>query len=294
MTSYPQYIHPLPVDVRVKPPSHDFQDPSSHSWPGRHFVTHIDLDFTIDFTAKLIHGIANIHFELLSGSTTLTLDVRGITIKSIIYGKDRHLPYTIDHLDSSIGAALNISLPSNIGILDIPFHTITIAYTTPGNGDGHPAGGALDWLSPEQTSSGEPFAFTQCQSIHARSIIPCQDTSTVKSTYNALGRVAPPFDHLTLVMSAQHVSSKETKNGVSFSCGVPIPSYLIAFACGKLEYRNLSKRCAVWAEPSIIDKAESEFSETDSMLESAENIAGPYVWGRYDLIVLPGSFPYGG
>lgn len=30
------------------------------------------------------------------------------------------------------------------------------------------------------------------------------------------------------------------------------------------------------------------------MLQAAEKLLGPYVWGRYDLLVLPPSFPYGG
>jgi leukotriene-A4 hydrolase len=37
-----------------------------------------------------------------------------------------------------------------------------------------------------------------------------------------------------------------------------------------------------------------EFSETEEFLKIAESICGPYVWGRYDILLLPPSFPYGG
>lgn len=35
-------------------------------------------------------------------------------------------------------------------------------------------------------------------------------------------------------------------------------------------------------------------SQTEDMLQAAEAIVGPYLWGVYDLLVLPPSFPYGG
>lgn len=293
MSSFPDYIPPS-SPLKVKPPLLDYQDPSSHSYPGQYFTDHIHLDFTIDFTKKLLDAKATYTVRLVGGMKHLVLDIRGITIKSVTTGaNDTPLKYSITNTDSFVGFALRIEL-GNIVHRDIETFQISITYTTPGNGDGHGAGGALDWLNGEQTASNEVFAFTQCQAIHARSILPCQDTPTVKSTYTALVKVAAPYEHLTVVMSAQRVPLLEGETGARFKCDVPVPSYLIAFACGLLEYKRLSHRSVVWAEPSVVEDAEWEFKEVEEMLTTAEDISGPYVWGRYDLLVLPGSFPYGG
>jgi leukotriene-A4 hydrolase len=74
----------------------------------------------------------------------------------------------------------------------------------------------------------------------------------------------------------------------------PIPSYLIALAVGELEFRPLGKRTGVWAEPSVVQAAAHEFADVEKMVESAEKQFGPYRWGRYDILVLPPSFPFGG
>lgn len=63
---------------------------------------------------------------------------------------------------------------------------------------------------------------------------------------------------------------------------------------GHLESRDIGPRSRVWAEPSVIAAAAEEFSETEDYLRNAEELLTPYEWGRYDLLVLPGSFPYGG
>ena len=74
----------------------------------------------------------------------------------------------------------------------------------------------------------------------------------------------------------------------------PIPSYLLAIAVGDLEFRPFDTRSGVYAEPAMIDAAAREFSDTPKMIEAAEALYGPYRWGRYDMLVLPPSFPYGG
>ncbi|XP_064899430.1 leukotriene A-4 hydrolase isoform X2 [Columba livia] len=79
-----------------------------------------------------------------------------------------------------------------------------------------------------------------------------------------------------------------------FSQNVPIPCYLIALVVGALESRKIGPRTLVWAEKELVDKSAYEFAEAEAMLKVAEDLAGPYVWGQYDLLVLPPSFPYGG
>jgi aminopeptidase N len=58
--------------------------------------------------------------------------------------------------------------------------------------------------------------------------------------------------------------------------------------------RQLSTRSDVWAEPPVVDAAQNEFDDTERMIAATEGIYGPYRWLRYDILVLPPSFPFGG
>ena len=142
-----------------------------------------------------------------------------------------------------------------------------------------------------------PYLFTQCQAIHARSLVPCQDCPGVKMTYTA--KVTVPA-WATCVMSAVRVNENETKpvddkKSFEWKQSVPISSYLLAIAVGDLKRMDISKRCAIWSEPALVNAAAHEFAQTEDFLTAAEKIAGlPYCWGRYDLLCLPPSFPYGG
>lgn len=179
-----------------------------------------------------------------------------------------------------IGSKLTIDLPTKTdGEIVLVIH-----YKTASTASG------LQWLSAKQTSGKKhPFVFSQCQAIHARSIVPCQDTPSVKFTYNAIVRHSP---ELTALMSAIRLSNE---TGVTrFEQIVPIPSYLLAIAVGDLYSKRVGKRSHVWAEKSVVDEAAEEFSDTEAFIETAEAICGPYLWKVYDLLVMPKSFPFGG
>lgn len=184
----------------------------------------------------------------------------------------------------SLGTPLRIALPEPLtkGARAVA----AVEYST------SPGAMALQWLVPSQTAGGKlPYLFTQCQAIHARSMVPCQDTPGAKITYAARVRVP---EGMTALMSALAAPGDGAEAGVfAFEQRVPIPSYLLALAVGELESRELGPVSRVWSEPSMVEAGAYEFAETDAFLQAAIDVAGPYVWGRYDLLLLPPSFPYG-
>jgi leukotriene-A4 hydrolase len=253
-------------------------DQHSHSQPHRVRVTHVALDLAIDMDAKTISATATLSLARADRSAPLALDATGLAIESV-KGKDGGARrFELGPAEKDLGSALTIELaPAD--------DRVEIAYRTTDRSD------ALQWLAPEQTADRKkPFLFTQGQSIFTRTWIPLQDSPGVRITYEA--RVKAPKG-LTVVMSA-HQLGQDADGAFRFRMPHPIPSYLIALACGAIEFRPISERCGIWAEPSVVDVARAEFEDTESMVKAAEKLFGPYRWGRYDLIVLPPSFPFGG
>lgn len=125
-------------------------------------------------------------------------------------------------------------------------------------------------------------------------MLPCQDTPGVKSTYSA--RLTVSGD-LTALMSAISTGASELEDGkkvFEFEQKVAVPSYLIALVVGNLKGVEVGPRSTVWSEPEMVEAAAYEFSQTEEFIVAAESIVGPYVWGKYDILCLPPSFPYGG
>ncbi len=257
------------------------KDRQSHAEPERVRVTHVSLDLSIDMLKKVVSGTARLSLARADRGAPLVLDVQGLAIESV-KGEDRpegtDRRFDIGPEDKNLGSALTIALAPGD-------ESVTIAYHTGERAD------ALQWLAPSQTAGKrEPFLFTQGQSIFTRTWIPLQDSPGVRVTYDA--RVRAP-EGLTVVMSAEQLG-KQSDGAFHFRLTHPIPSYLIALACGELAFRPVSQRCGIWAEPSVVDGARAEFEDTETMVRAAEELFGPYRWGRYDLIVLPPAFPFGG
>jgi leukotriene A-4 hydrolase/aminopeptidase len=261
------------------------KDVHSYSNPQEVRVRQLDLDLVVDFKAKVLRGEAILGFERLSGGSRapLILDTRALNISKVEASADGktfvETQFALGPSDTVLGAPLTIQLPAGAD-------RVRIYYTT------SPGASGLQWLEPPQTAGKRyPFIFTQSEAIHARSWIPLQDTPHVRVTYTA--RVRTPRE-LLAVMSAENDSRTPRDGDYSFRMTQPIPSYLIALAVGDLRFRSLGRRTGVYAEPSVIARAASEFSDTEKMVEATEKLYGPYRWGRYDLLVLPPSFPYGG
>ncbi len=246
-------------------------------------VTHVDLNLDVNFDAKVLDGIATIDFERVkSDADTLVLDTKDLLIKSVrIFSggiAEGVTDYTMDAADKVLGEALRIPLTDKTD-------QVLISYRTSPSAEG------LQWLSPEQTAGKKhPFLFSQAQALNARTMAPLQDTPAVRMTYSATLRVP---DGLLPLMSASQ-GAKDANGEYRFEMPQPIPSYLLAIAVGDIKFKPINDHIGVYAEEYILDAAAEEFSETPQMEEANTKLYGPYLWGRYDLIVLPPSFPYGG
>jgi leukotriene-A4 hydrolase len=271
------------VHAADQPVAGERSDVHSYANPHQIRVRHVVLDLTVDFAAKQLRGSATLTIERQPGcppGAPLVLDTRALTIETVTAGaadgEPAEVKFAVGPNDKILGAPLTIEVPEKAT-------RVRIAYRT------SPDASALQWLDPAQTAGGrQPFLFSQSEAIHARSWIPLQDSPAVRVTYEARIRVEPP---LTAVMSAERNGPAESP---AFVMPKPIPSYLIALAVGDLAFRALGSRAGVYAEPPVLDSAANEFAETETMIAAVERRFGPYRWGRYDLLILPPSFPYGG
>ena len=246
-------------------------------------VTHLDLNLDVNFDAKVLDGIATIDFERVkSDADMLVLDTKDLLIKSVRIFADGNpegvTDYSMDEADKVLGEALRIPLTDKTD-------QVLISYRTSPKAEG------LQWLSPEQTAGKKhPYLFSQAQALNARTMAPLQDTPAVRMTYSATLRVP---DGLLPLMSASQ-GAKDENGEYRFEMPQPIPSYLLAIAVGDVKFKAINDHIGVYAEEYILDAAAEEFSETPQMEEANTKLYGPYRWGRYDLIVLPPSFPFGG
>ncbi len=245
-------------------------------------ITHLDLNLDVNFDDKILDGLATIDFERIDPSvTSLVLDTKDLNIRSVkTYAGSTELSetYALGDPDPMMGTKLSIPLSADAT-------QVKISYTTSPTAEG------LQWLSPTQTAGKDyPYLFSQAQAINARTIAPLQDTPAVRLTYSATLRVPDP---LLPLMSAEQ-GSKDENGEYHFSMPQPIPSYLVAIAVGDIKFKAINDHIGVYAEEYIQDASAEEFSETPLMEEANTKLYGPYRWGRYDLIVLPPSFPFGG
>jgi leukotriene-A4 hydrolase len=263
------------------PPTAFTADPHSFSKPGDVRVEHVALDLHVDFGAKRLSGTATLHIKRVQPSaTTLTLDTQSLTIRGITLEPGSvEAKYTLAAEDPILGQALTIALGDDTS-------DVVIAYAT------SPTAKALQWLEPAMTAGKQhPFLLSQSEAILARSWVPLQDSPQVRFTYDATLHV--PKELLAL-MSAENPQQKTSDGVYHFHMPQPVPSYLMAIAVGDLAFERYDDRSGIYAEPSVLKAGAFEFSETPKMIAAAEKLYGPYRWGRYDLLVLPPSFPYGG
>lgn len=258
-------------------------DPHSYANIEDFRTRELALDLDVDFGRRVLSGMAELKLQRLRrDAATLVLDTRDLDIHAVEAGHGKRLSkaaFMLAPRDAVLGSALSITMPSGAD-------RVRIHYAT------RPAASGLQWLTPMQTAGKrQPFLFSQSEAIHARSWIPLQDTPQVRQTYRA--HITTP-KALRAVMSADNDAGAAKTGDYRFTMPQRIPSYLIALAVGDLDFRPTGPRTGVYADPTIVDAAAREFADTEKMLVRCEALFGPYRWGRYDLLILPPSFPFGG
>ncbi|RKP23183.1 leukotriene A4 hydrolase [Syncephalis pseudoplumigaleata] len=265
-------------------------DPNSFANLDQLHTQHVHLDLAVDFQRRELAGKARVRLVAVASDVTkAVLDTRALHIDDVqLAGHSAPVEYALKDAHPIYGSALCVTLPRAYAAGETL--ELVVSYKTTKES------GALQWLAPSQTVGKQhPYLFTQCQAIHARSLAPVQDSPAIKLTYSASIRVPKP---LRALMSALATGSDPGEDGAStiyrFEQRTKMPSYLIALVVGNLEGREVGPRSTVWSEPEVVERAAWEFVDTERFIATGEALLTPYEWGRYDLLVLPGSFPYGG
>ncbi len=256
-------------------------DPHSYADDAQPRTKTFEWKAVVDFSTQVLTAEVTLRFVAAAAGGVLDLDTRGLSIDGVHGPDGEPLSHVLHANDPILGARLEIAVPAGA-------EWIRIGYRT------SPQASALQWVSPEQTlGKKHPYVFSQCQALHARSVVPCQDTPSIRQTFTASLDVP---SHLRAVMGAASVGRDEkgARAVERFEMDQPIPPYLLAFAVGELASKDLSPRSRVWAEPAQVDAAAWELANVEDQLRAAEALFGPYDWERFDLLVMPPSFPYGG
>ena len=259
-------------------------DPHSHAGAGPVRAHHLLLDLAVDFDQHRLSGTATWQLTNPDAGAEIVFDARDLFVAAVetldAAGTATPAAYRFGPVAPALGQALRVALPAagTAVAVRIRYHTA-------------PAAAALQWLEPAQTAGRQPFLFTQSQAVLARTWLPCQDSPGIRFTYEATVRVPA---HLLALMSAENPQQRTADGRYHFRMAQPIPAYLMALAVGDLVFAPLSSRTGIYAEPATLPAATHEFAELERMVAAAEQLYGPYRWDRYDLLVLPPSFPFGG
>lgn len=272
-----------PAEVAPILTTPEARDVKTYARPQIARVTHVDLDLAVDFDARTMQGVAAMDILAAKGAKEVILDTLDLEVSKITDGDGRALPWKLDQGNAELGAPLIVQLNGA--------KRIVVHYRT------SPGARALQWLDPALTDGKQkPYLFSQGQDINNRSWIPTQDSPGIRQTWSA--RIVVPKD-LVAVMSGERLTpdgepTSDGRTAYRFRMEHSVPPYLIALAVGDLTFQPLGPRTGVFTEPSMVGRAASELADTEKMVSTAEGLYGPYRWGRYDVLVLPPSFPFGG
>jgi leukotriene-A4 hydrolase len=274
-------------------------DVHSHARPDEVQVVAMGARWRVSFEERALEGAVVLALTRHRGDAPLRLDTRDLEVGAVEIASGaggswsgaptdllesrtwERTPWSFGRSDPILGHELVVALPPDPAVTLVRIH-----YRA------SPQASGLQWLEPRQTADGtHPFLYSQSQAIHARSWFPCQDSPGVRIVYAAEIETDPS---LRALMAAERLDSDAETGRWRFEMARPIPSYLVALAVGRIEHRSLGPRTSVWAEPSMLDRAATELADVERMLRTTETLFGPYRWGRYEVLVLPPAFPFGG
>lgn len=255
------------------------RDPSTLSNYEHFSPVNTAVSLKVNWADRKLAGSVVYTLATSDSPSELVLDTSYLDVQAVLVN-GAQADFAVGARHPIFGSPLTIALPA-----DAPRDlAVEIKYSTTDKCT------ALQWLTPEQTAGKKaPYFFSQCQAIHARSVMPSFDTPSVKSTYD----IVVESDH-PVVASGLPIKS-DNKSLFTFRQKVPIPAYLFALAGGDLDSAPIGPRSDVYSEPCNLHKCQYEFeADTERFIEAAEGIVFPYEWEKYDVLVLPPSFPYGG
>jgi aminopeptidase N len=272
--------HDAPSPILTSP---DAKDVLTYARPEIARVTHVDLDLTADFKAHIMRGTATLDILARPDAREIVLDDKDLVISRITDARGRPLKWAVGANDDYKGAPLTIEIGTA--------RRIVITYRSDSKAR------ALGWLAPTLTAGKKkPYLFSQGESINNRSWIPTQDSPGIRQRWSA--KITVPSD-LVATMSAERLTpagipAARGWRSYRFRMDHNVPPYLIALAVGDLRFQAIDARSGIYSEPGVLPRAAAELSDTGKMVTTAENLYGKYRWGRYDVLVLPPSFPFGG
>lgn len=248
-------------------------DPCTNSNYSKFKVIHTDLTLTVSFESKTLDGTVVYDLKNLDNASEVILDTSALNIKSTkVNGKE--VSFELKPVTPIYGAPLRIPINPNESEIQVE-----ISFTT------------TDKCTAIQFIQGDtgPYVFSQCEAIHARSLFPCFDTPAVKSPYKFTGH-SP-----AVVTMSGRAHPADEPNTYHFDQPIPIPSYLVSITSGNLLKAPIGPRSDVYSEEPSLKKCQWEFEkDMENFIQIAEKIVFEYEWSRFDSLVLPSSFPYGG
>lgn len=259
----------------IRKPAHSPEaDPCTLSNYQQFHVLHTALDLQVFFDSKTVAGSVSYKLEKspASSANEVVLDTSNLQIQAV-WVNNTSVDFSIQPPQPPYGSPLSFPAPA-VDTFTAKIQFQTTLKTT-----------ALQFID----GNTAPYLFSQCQAIHARSFFPCFDTPATKSPYTM--KVKSPYPSLMSGRPQPQVSPEE----YVFHQPIPIPSYLVALASGDIHSLPIGPRSAIYSEQPGLQACQWEFErDMENFIQIGEKLIFPYEWERYDALVLPLSFPYGG